>query len=111
MGLIDKANNRERFPVVLSDRTIHVRAMTGREIRRLESVQKDLKTPFVMGLCVVTEAGRPEMPQGVDESDADFAKRVEGLLSDADVDTLIISKISHQIGKIGKVDVEDIRKN
>lgn len=111
MGLLDKANNRSHYPVVLSDRTVYVRALTIWEARRMGELDVNLRTPFVIGCALVKDDGKPEVAKEANETDEAFSARVEGLMRDADVDTEVLSKITQAIGKIGKVDVENIPKN
>ena len=111
MGLLEKANKRNCYPVVLADRTVYVRSMKTSEIRRMNALDQDLRTAFVLGICLTLENSAQEIPKLDAETDADYSKRVDAALSDAEVDTETISTISQAIGKIGKVNLEDLEKN
>lgn len=112
MGLLHRANKRKCYPVDGLD-GVFVRSMTSGEIGRMNLLEKELKTPFVMGCCLVTSEGKPETTKRIDppESDVDFSKRVLEELEEADVDTETLALVSKSIGKIGKVPIEDTAKN
>lgn len=140
MSLLSKANKRSCYPVKFEDRTVYVRSLTCGELRRMNALHKDLRTPFVVGISVVTEDGAPEVakilvpvinekeqPEAYaamlaagseaqlrPETDDEFALRCEQLQDSAGVDTEIVSKLTDAIANIGKVTVEtvkDIEKN
>jgi hypothetical protein len=111
MSLLAKVNKRKCYPVELEDRTVYVRSMKGAEIDGMEALPRALRTPYVMGICVVFENGKQEIPREKDEAIEAYAHRVQAALDEAEVDTEVISKLSTAIGKIGKVDVEDVQKN
>lgn len=111
MPLLNKINKRSHYPIKFPDGDIYVRAMTYGEIKRMKSVSDDLRTPFVMGVCLVNDDGSPETPKKADETDEQFAQRVDEVLDKCDVDTDRINQITRTIGKIGTSDAEAVIKN
>lgn len=111
MSLLGKANKRACYPVVIGETKCFVRSMKASELKRMKLLEDEQKTYFMMGMCLVDGESKPELSKLDGESDADFATRVENELDKADVDYEMMSKISEAIGKIGQINVEDIRKN
>jgi len=110
MSVLDKIKKRRFYPVDLGDGNIvNCRALTIGELRRLEALDKELKTPFVMGVALVDDKGATEFTKTGEESDVQFAERVREAI--ADVSTETISAISQAIGKIGKVPEVETVKN
>ena len=111
MGLLNKINTRNRYPVEINGNQVFVRSLKSSELKRMNALDGDRKAYFMFGMCLVDSEGRPEIAKTADEDDATFAARVEEAFDDADIDFETMGKISEAIGKIGKLDEETIRKN
>ena len=111
MGLLDRIHNRKKFPVDLGDCTVYVRALKKSEFRRMDALEDDLKNAYFIGKALVNDSGSPELPQLDGEEDKAFAQRVEQLLDEKDIDTLMTTRLLHGISTVTKFDPDAIEKN
>ncbi len=108
--MLGKLKKRRCYPVDLGDGDqVHCRAMTIGELKDVDPLAKDLKTPFIMGRGIVNSDGSEQFPRKPDETPEQYANRMQTEL--ADVSTETIAAISAAIGKIGKVPEADTLKN
>jgi hypothetical protein len=110
--LLQRKRKRQHFPVTLSDdEKVFVRPLKMTELDRGDSIEKDLRQSFYIGLALVDEKGQLEFTQEAEEKDADFAKRVKDGLDAADFDIPAINKIDTAIAQVIRGDYEDVKKN
>ena len=112
MSVLDKMKKRRCYPISLGDEKIHVRAMTLSELTRIDAIDADNRTGFMLGCCLVSDDGNPEFtkrPADGDqpaEDDNAFGKRVMDAMVDVDPPT--IRAAIDGIAKVGTVDAETL---
>jgi hypothetical protein len=101
MGVLQKCAKRRCYPIDIDGETIHVRAITLDEMDRMQVLDKDTKTFFLLA-CGIVEANGD---QGVsakrsDETDAAWVTRVTSELSVIPADTAL--QIVKEIDRVSK---------
>lgn len=109
--VLERLRKKRGTAVVIGDETFHVRSLTIGELRKLDLLSADDKTGFIVGcaLCESGDGGRA-IEQTPGESDADYAARVLGELSDVPTDA--IRALSEGVARIGMTPkMETVIKN
>lgn len=110
-GVLNRLRKKRGYPVEIEGETYHVRSLTLGELRRLEPLAAELKTGFVLGCALCSDAeGGQELPANDGEADAAWADRIGNELSD--IPTQTIRELTESIAKVGTSPrVESIIKN
>jgi hypothetical protein len=111
-SVLSRLKKKRGYPVDIDGETFHVRSLTIGELQRLDLLDADHKTGFVVGCALCSEAnGEQELPRNADETDAAWADRVLAELADVPTDT--IRALSDGVAAIGKTPatLEKIAKN
>jgi len=110
-AVLERLRKKRGYPVTIDGETFYVRSLTIGELRRLDSLDAEAKTGFVVACALCADAnGGQELPQAEGESDATWALRV--LTELADVPTETIRALSDGVAKIGKTPaLETVAKN
>lgn len=113
MGILEKAAKRSAYPVKLTNgETVHVRAMTLDQLDVISEMEEgSARTGYLLGCCLCSELGQPEFEILANENAAAFGARVMAAFRQAGVGTDTVKQITAGIGRIGKVDAEDIAGN
>lgn len=112
MGILEKLANRNAYPEKLRNgEQIHVRALSLDQLDRIDKLEPNLKTGFLIGCCLCTERGVPEIQQDKGEEDAKFSERVLTDVKAVGMGTDTLREIQQAIGRIGRADVEELAKN
>lgn len=109
-SITERLLKRQKFDVPIGDETISVREMPVDELRRLDETVPDplLRSYFIIGRSLVTDETQYEKP--IDESDEDYAKRMQSMLKGMGSATL--AQLTTAITRLGiapKVDA--LKKN
>ena len=111
LSITERLLKRQKFDVKVGDETYSVRELPVAELRHLdESIPDDplLKSFYVIGRSLVTDD--PAYSKPSDESAADYAKRIQGML--AEVGTATLAQLSTAITRLGITPrVESLKKN
>lgn len=98
--VLERLRKKHGSKVEIDGEAYYVRSLTIGELRRLDKIEADQKTGFVIGCALCSdESGEAELPKLADESDAVWSERVLGELSDVATET--IRALSEGISKIG----------
>lgn len=110
-GVLDRLRKKRGFPVEIDGETYFVRSPTIGELKRLESLEANDKTGFLMGCALCVDAGGlPEFPKDDGETDPAWASRVLDSLSD--VPTQTIRALSDGVAALNKAPkLEGVLKN
>lgn len=101
MGVLQKCAKRRCYPVEIDGETIHVRAMTLDEIGRLQVVDKDEKTVFLLACGIVEPSGEQAVSgKQADETDSAWLKRIGPELDVIPADTAL--ELLKNIDKVSK---------
>ena len=92
---------RKGVPVVIDDETYFVRSLTIGELQRLDALEPEKRTGFVIGCTLCDSDGQPEIYTDVGETDAEYSARV--LIELSDVPSESIRQLSEGVAAIGKV--------
>ncbi len=109
--VLERLKKKYGHPVQIGEETFHVRSLTIGELRRLDKLQPEERTGFIVGcaLCDGPE-GNQALPNGDGEEDAQWAARVLEELADVPSET--IKLLADGVSAIGKpVALETIVKN
>lgn len=108
--VLAKIKGRRCFPVEVAGGTVHVRSLSRGELSRMDKLDQDARTPFILG-CVICESdGSQALPKRDGESDEQYAERVNTATEDVDSETVAI--INSALARIGKTPpVEALAKN
>lgn len=106
-----RLKKKRAFPAQIDGGTVYVRAMTLGELRQMDSLGDDLKTPFMVGCGLCSDAdGTPEFKKESDESAEKWATRIQADTDDIPVNTL--KAIADAIAQVGNVpSAETVAKN
>lgn len=109
--VLERLRKKHGYPVEINGETFYVRSLNIGELRRLDKVDSDSKTGFVIGCALCFDGtGEQELPKLIDETDAAWSERVLGELSDVATET--IRALSEGISKIGMTPkAETVLKN
>ena len=109
--VLERLRKKHGNAVEINGETFNVRSLTIGELRRLDKIEADQKTGFVIGCALCSdENGTQELPQAEGETDALWSERV--LTELADVETETIRALSDGVAKIGRTPkAETIVKN
>lgn len=121
-SIIERLCKRRCYPVSLPNgEKIFVRALTLGELQAVDSLPPELATPFSLGCALVDDAGNPELPRGVvqsqekgggpmPESNLEYAQRMIQALAGMPTDSLMAA--AEAIGKLQHTpSVEELAKN
>ena len=107
---LSRLRKKRAYPVTIDGEGYHVRSLTIGELRRLDALDADSKTGFVVGCALCDENGAAELPRIEGETDSVYSARV--LVELDDVPTENIRALSEAVGNIGKTPtIEAIAKN
>jgi hypothetical protein len=87
--------------VIIDDETYFVRSLTIGELQRLDALEPEKRTGFVIGCTLCDSDGQPEIYTDVGETDAEYSARV--LMELSDVPSESIRQLSEGVAAIGKV--------
>lgn len=111
-SVLARLKKKRGYPVEIDGETFFVRSLTIGELQRLDKLDSEHKTGFVVGCALCGEAsGQQELPRNDNESDTEWSVRV--LTELADVPTETIRALSDGVAAIGKTPatLEKITKN
>ena len=109
--VLNRLKKKRAYPVTIDGDTFHVRPLTIGELMRLDVIERDQKTGFLLGCALCRDSsGEQEIPQNENESDADWSKRVLQLI--ADVPTETVRALSEGVATVGRTpNIEAVAKN
>jgi len=108
MGVLDKCAKRRKYPIDIDGEKIHVRALTYDEIDRLQLIDKESRTGFIVACGLLEETGEPAIPVRTEsETDAEWITRVVPLVRSMPSDTILtiveaVDKVSRPADKLAK---------
>lgn len=109
--VLERLRKKHGHPVTIADETFYVRSLTIGELRRLDKLQPEERTGFIVGCALCDGTGGDQViPKNADEDDTQWAARVLEEL--ADVPSESIKALADGVSSIGKpVALETIVKN
>lgn len=109
--VLERLKKKRGHAVPIGDETFYVRSLTVGELRRLDKIQPDERTGFIIGCALCDgEDGNQEVPRRDGEDDSQWAARVLEEL--ADVPSESIKALADGVSAIGKpISIETIVKN
>jgi hypothetical protein len=96
-SVLDRIKKRRCYPVKEVEGAF-VRSLTRGEANRVEALDGEEKTDFILGVALVDELGNPAFSQSPEETDSAFCQRIKEQTKD--VDGATITAIIRAVGKV-----------